>query len=258
MDARTKKGQAFYFNGENGDGCLLLHGFAASPGHMRFLGEELNKNGYTVMAPLLPGHGTTLNEMDKTNFHQWLTEAQLAYTYLRKRCDRVYLIGHSMGGVLALILAEQYPVDALICLAPAIKIRSKLALASRPISALLPFIPRRDSGNRHGEDFLYEYHYAYGGMPTRKIYDLRRLILLASSNMFAVVAPTLIFQPIHDKTLNPKGAKILYDNIGSNEKELIWLEKSDHILTLGPERKLIITKILDWIVHKPDVNSLAK
>ena len=92
MNADSANGRPFTFAGGL-HGCLLLHGFTGTPGHMRYLGERLRDEGYAVSAPLLPGHGETLAAMRASNWRQWLTAARMALCELRERCEIVSVIG---------------------------------------------------------------------------------------------------------------------------------------------------------------------
>ena len=72
--------RAFSMEGSREDGILLLHGFTATPGTMRPLGEALHRDtGFTVYAPLLPGHGLTPEEMAKTRWYDWFRASQQAF-----------------------------------------------------------------------------------------------------------------------------------------------------------------------------------
>ncbi len=116
-------------------GVLLSHGFTGSPASMTPWGKQLAAAGHTVRVPRLPGHGTTWQELNTTRWEQWYAEVDAALTELRSRCDHVVVAGLSMGGCLALRLAEQRPadVDALVLVNPAVNLaRFDLKLAARP------------------------------------------------------------------------------------------------------------------------------
>ena len=98
----------------NGKGILLLHGFTGSVSHMRPLGDALADLGYTVMGVNLPGHAATEADMARTDATQWMAAAREALQTLRKRCDTVTVAGLSMGGLLALLLAEEGLTDACV------------------------------------------------------------------------------------------------------------------------------------------------
>ena len=99
--------EPFYFPG-NHIGCLLLHGFSGSPSEMRYMGERLAQDGWTVSGILLSGHGTTPELMAKTSWEDWVKDAEAGVRQLRKSCDIIIGIGLSMGGLLALHLATAW------------------------------------------------------------------------------------------------------------------------------------------------------
>ncbi len=91
-------------------GVLLIHGFTGAPTEMRLLGEYLNRNGLTVSAPLLPGHGTTVEEMNRCKWTDWTAAVARALAELQDRCDTVFVGGLSMGSLLTLYLAAHPPI----------------------------------------------------------------------------------------------------------------------------------------------------
>ena len=82
-------------------GWLLLHGFTGTPYEMKHLEEGLRETGHDVENPLLPGHGTSLAEFQKTSFKDWAKGAETAFLALRERVDKVFVCGFSMGGSMA-------------------------------------------------------------------------------------------------------------------------------------------------------------
>ena len=108
-------------------GVLLSHGFTATPFEVRGLACFLHERGYTVLAPLLPGHGTTPEEMNRCRWQDWTAAVEAAYRTLAARSERVFVGGESLGGLLALYLATEHPeVAGILAFAPALKIRSRL------------------------------------------------------------------------------------------------------------------------------------
>src|SRR5688572_23289268 len=85
-------------------GILLIHGFSASPTQMRLIGDDLHQRGLTVVAPLLPGHGTTVADLSKQLWQDWVSHVDLALTELKSRCETVFVAGISLGSLLTLYL----------------------------------------------------------------------------------------------------------------------------------------------------------
>ena len=92
-------------------GALVLHGFTGNPFSMRGVARRLAHEGLTVELPLLPGHGTAVADLVPTRFDDWSAAAEQAYLELAGRCDRVAVVGLSMGGTLACWLAARHPGD---------------------------------------------------------------------------------------------------------------------------------------------------
>src|SRR5579863_756488 len=98
------------FSASNGpNGVLVLHGFTGNPGSMRSLAEAFADAGFSVDLPLLPGHGTSVEDMLQTSWDDWSSAAEAAYESLAARCDRTLVAGLSMGGTLSLWLASRHP-----------------------------------------------------------------------------------------------------------------------------------------------------
>src|SRR5690606_32782666 len=100
-------------------GCLVVHGFMASPAEVVWVGQHLAEQGYTVYVPRLTGHGIDPTHMQRMIWQDWYAQVLDAYHILRQQCDVVVAIGHSMGGLLSLLLASDHPLDALVvCATP--------------------------------------------------------------------------------------------------------------------------------------------
>ncbi len=113
---KLMKGAApFYFPG-NEIGCLVVHGFTGTPYEMRWLGQYLNQQGFTVHGPRLAGHTTTVDDMIRTTWREWYISVLAGYEMLRERCRKVFALGLSMGGALSLMLASREPVDGVVAM----------------------------------------------------------------------------------------------------------------------------------------------
>jgi carboxylesterase len=102
--------EPFFFpgSGQNGKtGCLVQHGFTGTPKEVRWLGEYLNRQGYTVCGMRLAGHATQPEDMIRSRYPDWLASVEDGYNLLRSSCDQVFLLGLSMGGILSLISATR-------------------------------------------------------------------------------------------------------------------------------------------------------
>ncbi len=132
-------GSTFFLPGNKPIGVLLLHGFTATTVEVRPLAEYLNRQGYSVFCPLLPGHGTRPEDMIPVRWQDWYETAQNGLERL-KGISNLFVAGESMGGLLSLLLAASHPwIKGVILYAPAIKIdgiwRAKVACSFRKNNA---------------------------------------------------------------------------------------------------------------------------
>lgn len=235
----------FFFEGNN-QACLLIHGFRASPGQMRYLGEFLHQEGgYTVSGILLPGHGSSTEEkMEEADWGDWLNSVRNEYENLARDYDKVYVMGLSMGGILSLILAEEYDLDRVISVAAPIKIFDKLAY----LTPVLQYF-KRFKGDKQGlvqskED---EYDIYYSATPLAAVPNLLKLIKIAKGDLAKVSAPILIIQSKDDQTVKPISAKIIYQGVSSHDKKLLWLDEGGHVCTINGDKELIHSQILKFL-----------
>lgn len=183
--------------------------------------------------------------MEKTNWKDWLNDTKEGYEQLRKRCSKVYVMGLSMGGILTLLLAEQYPVDKIVSIAAPIRIYDRLA----PYACIFKYFKRfnrwENSEPSTGENT--QYNIGYSGVPVKCVPSLLNLMKKAEKSLSQVICPTLIVQSYTDETVKPISAQIIYDGIAAPQKEIFWLEQSKHICTLGLEREIMHEKIISFL-----------
>ena len=240
----------FLEGGENA--VLLTHGFTGSPGHMRPLGDYLNAEGFTVQGLLLPGHGTSLADMRKTSWQDWLQAEMEAVRELKEEYRTVTVAGLSMGGCLSLIAAEQTQVDACVTISAPMKTLQRFTWAA-PVAALfMPEIMWKNGAVNDKRRLYPEYNVGYAGMPTARVYDLNRLMKQARKNLYSVNCPLLSVQSHGDETISPDSAQIIQDESGTAVKEMLWLEEVPHVCTISREKDHIarvMTEFLQRVLH---------
>ena len=221
-------------------GVLLLHGFTGSPAEMRLLGEALHQEGYTVLAPRLPGHGTTVEEMAETRWPLWYGGAEDGYWLLRSVCSEVAVVGLSMGGLLALALSAQLPVWKTVSLSAPIDLYDKRAHYVDMFRLFRTYAPKK---RRRFADVDDCYTVAYESTPLACVKSLLQLIRHVQRLLPQVQAPLLVMQGRREHTVRPRSALHIYEQSGSLQKELVWLEKSGHLVTLDIERELVFAQV---------------
>ena len=227
---------------------LLIHGFTGTPGHMRPLGDALHAAGYTVRGILLPGHGQTLDDMQRSGWEAWLASAEDALHDLQTRYSHITVGGLSMGGLIALRLAELYPLDALLCFAPALRFKNWYESFAPVFKWLVRELPWGPKTTQHADaDFDADYDIGYPGLPVSKVHDMMRLIRLTRPNLHQINCPTLVVQSRHDESVHPDVPDQIISTIQSTVKEILWLDRSPHVCTLGADRHEMFIHCINFL-----------
>ncbi|MGQ9598300.1 MAG: alpha/beta hydrolase [Anaerolineae bacterium] len=227
-------------------GCLLVHGFSGSPPEMRPMGEYLAGKGLTVLGVRLAGHGTSPEEMARTTWRDWVASAEVGLQELRERCSTVFAVGLSMGGLIVLHLAVHYPLAGVIALAAPAYIADWrfrfLPLAQYFVRWVVPNIPS-DLTDPCAEERIW----AYDRLPVRCVASLGELLRLVRSELQRVRVPVLLMQGEKDLHIPADSARILYNELGTAEKEIVWWPNSGHCLTVDSEREAVWARAFEFI-----------
>jgi carboxylesterase len=229
--------EPFAHDGTTEIGVLLCHGFTGSPQSMAPWGTRLAEAGYTVHCPLLPGHGTTWRDMNRTGWHDWYRAVDEAFTQLRERCATVFVFGLSMGGTLALRLAEQHgaEVAGLVLVNPSVTTERKDAPLLPLLAKIVPSMPGISNDvKKPGVREL-----AYGRLPLRAAASLSKLWGEVRRDLGLIEVPLLLFRSTEDHVVEPVNARIILDGVHSTDKREAVLTDSYHVATLDNDAPAI-------------------
>jgi carboxylesterase len=224
-------------------GVLLTHGFTGAPSEMRLLGQFLHAKGFTVLAPRLLGHGSTVEDMARTEWPDWYAAVEDGYHLLSGLCNEIYPVGLSMGGLLSLKLASEYKVEKIAVLSTPIHIADKRLPLLPVYSKFRGYIPKK----RKRMDVDPIYSVCYNAIPLKSLNSLLQLIKTMEQVLPKVDVPALVMQSKAEHTVIPDSAQYIYDRLLNTDKELVWLEHSGHILTLDMEREKVFNMVAEWI-----------
>jgi carboxylesterase len=233
-------------------GALLIHGYTGSVAETRPMGEYLAVRGLSVRCPLLPGHGTTAEDLTRIRWQDWAGEVESALADLQCRCEVVFVGGMSLGSLLALWLGAQRPeIAGLILMSPAVKLQNRvlpLTLALRHLLKYNPFgaIGDDDLGDPEAIDRIW----CYDQTPmwgAGELYLLQRQVWRV---LPSIRQPVLIFQGRRDAQVDPQAAQMLYDAVGSADKAVVWLENSGHNVLADGERESIWAQSYAWMMER--------
>lgn len=211
-------------------GVLVVHGITGSPGSVRDLAQAFATAGFAVEVPLLPGHGTVLEDMLTTRWSDWSAAVEKAYLGLAARCERVVVAGLSMGGTLACWLAARRPdVAGLVCVNPMIEpvAESFLDILRGSLDAGVTVLPgvAADIARPGGREP------AYGGTPVAPTLSLLEGVAELAPRLGDISCPLLLFTSPMDHVVPPSSSDVLAAAV-SGPVERVVLERSFHVATL--------------------------
>lgn len=220
-------------------GALVLHGFTGSPQSVRPLAHAFAAAGYTVESPLLPGHGTSVDDMLPTTFEDWSKHVEGVYLDLAARCERVVVSGLSMGGTLTLWLASRYPeiagivpVNAAALVDPEmlVGIRSFVDAGADVIDAVAGDVADPEA-----------VELGYDMTPLRPLLSLWEAI--DELDLAAITSPALVVVSAQDHVVDPASSHHLAASV-SGPVETLVLERSYHVATLDHDKDLIAERAI--------------
>lgn len=219
------------FSASNGpNGVLVLHGFTGNPGSMRPLAEAFADAGFSVDLPLLPGHGTSVDDMLPTRWEDWSEAAERAYTELAAHCDHTIVAGLSMGGTLSIWLAGRHPaISGVVVVNP---------LVDPPADAFIEMMQATIDGGTDripgiGSDISKPgaAEGAYPETPIEPMLSLFAAVKELSSGLAQIDPPLLLLSSREDHVVPTSSGDQLVESYGG-PVERVFLENSFHVATL--------------------------
>jgi carboxylesterase len=228
-----------------GAGVLVLHGFTGNPFSMRALAETLAEAGLTVELPLLPGHGTAVQDMIETRWSDWSGAAEAAYLDLAGRCESVAVVGLSMGGTLSCRLAERHQeISGIAVINPLVEPATDDLVTA--VQSLL------DSGTAVmdgiGSDIAIPgaSELSYAGTPVAPLLSLFEGVRGVSADLSLIRCPVLLLSSRDDHVVPPSNGDLLVASV-SGPCERVWLERSFHVATLDYDREEIERRTVTFV-----------
>jgi len=234
-----------------GRAVLLLHGFGDTPQTLRYLADDLVLHGFSVRAPLLPGHGRTLSAFAASRSEEWLQSSRQELLAVLKTFPDVSIVGLSMGGALASILAAEHgEIEALVLIAPYLDMPPavrRVARWHRALGASTVYV-----AGRGGERSIHDPEeraraLSYRASTPRLLFELSKIADAARAALPRISVPTLLLQSREDNRIPTAVAEQAHATLGSLEKQLVWLEGCGHVLTVDYGREVVFTQVRGWL-----------
>ncbi len=233
-------------------GVVIVHGFTANPTGTRPLGLRLAAAGYSVEVPLLPGHGTSARDLARTRYSDWRMTVANAVTTLSRGCDRVVIIGHSMGGSIALDLAGsgEHRFAGLVTINSLVLDRDEILARLAPVlQHVVPFVPR-DAAGMPTDDLakpgVDEHAYAWVSAKAAQSYiaELPRI----RDGLAHVTCPALVVTSPEDHTVDPANGDAIADGLtAAASVERFATRRSFHVPLLDYDAEVLEERIERFI-----------
>ncbi len=255
-DRRSEQGiivgaEGFTLAGSDDRAIVLLHGYNDSPQTMRSPAAALHAAGWTVHAPLLPGHGRSLRAFTASSADEWSEAARAAVRAALGTHTRVAVGGLSLGGALAVTMAAEEPsvraavlfspflvhswrLGAIAALWPVVNLTSKYLGGGRAVRSI------RDPEARAAI-------IAYGCSPPRLMREVQRVARRAHRALPQVRQPVWIAQSGDDYRIPPEQAQRAFDRLGSADKRLHWTTGNGHVITVDYGHEELAAEAVRWL-----------
>lgn len=236
----------------NDVGIVLVHGYLAAPKEVEEMAKYFNGLGYKIYAVRLKGHGTTPINIEDVSWQDWYDSLNRGYAILKLLCSKVFIVGFSTGGSLALMSAfkKTDKLPAIVCINPALKlqdIRAKMVFGVQMWNELLGKFKiskgqlKYVDGQPENPDINYSRNYLHG------VEHLELLMHNCEHNLAKIHCPVLIIQGNKDPVVDPSCAMTIIEKISSNIKELIKLERTNHVIIRGNGKEEVFAKVAEFI-----------
>src|SRR3954471_3550547 len=211
-------------------GAVLSHGLTGMPGSLHAWGRALADAGLTVRVPRLPGHGTRWQDANKVTWQDWYAELERTFDEVRSRCDRTFVMGLSMGGTVALRLAEQRGDDVagVVVVNPSLFTTRKDAKLLPLLHWVIPSFPPVGNDIKKADTV----EPAYERLPVKAAWQLSQMWKVTDQDLGRVPQPLLVLTSREDHVVEPANSLHLVEKAASARKQHVWLENSYHVATM--------------------------
>ena len=241
--------QPFFFDGTNGKGVLLIHGWTSTAYEVRRLGKYLNEKGFTVSGPMLRGHGTKPEDLEGVKWQAWMYDLSLAFDQLKNKCDEVYIGGTSIGGNLAILLAAEKPeTKGIVLMATPYKIKFEevLAILGNILKILKPY-NRKYYPPTFGSARTITRQISYQRYSIKSATEVHELLKASRKKLGQIKQPCLLIQSTHDHIIAGGSLEKIYKEINSKVKEKKYIKRAYHTFISDIKNENVFKDILNFL-----------
>ena len=241
----------YLYNSNSRLGVYIIHGFSSTTYEVKKMADYMASHGYRVRADNLPGHGTTLADCNVTKYTEWLSFVEQGVAEMYSACDKVIVIGVSMGGVLSLHLGSIFPLDGIISASALFKFKNEfnVRVVNRLFHRFKKTMPKKSTFNPDQVKSKNILFYGYNQYPLSALNEMRKLVDTTKSNIYKIKSPLLLIHSKVDQTAPIENFYIIKKLLKTKKLETLILDKTGHNVfdTELDDKKLIYDNIDTFI-----------
>jgi carboxylesterase len=248
--------EPFLFLGDRSKpACLLIHGFTGTPKEMRWMGEYLNRQGYSCLGIRLAGHATDPEDMIRSNWTDWTASVEDGYALLRGLSENIFFIGLSMGGVLSLLMSTRLAprLTGVVAISTLYKLPDDPRLRHIDwIARMIPFMPKssEEPGSSWFDKEAWKDHVSYPQNPVRSIGQLNKLLGEMRAALPEVRVPVLLIHSRDDTYVLPENMELLDSAlVNASIKKKLYVTGSGHVVTRDAAREQVFQSVIEFILR---------
>lgn len=233
--------------------ALCLHGLTGTPYEVRPVADALVQRGVRCVGPVMAGHDVSAKELAKTPYTAWVDLARNALAELSTTCEQVFVVGMSMGGLVALALAGENRADGIAVMGAPIRLPLYISILVPVAKYVYPYLSKSGGSDIQDEDARLR-HPGLDAMPLASVHELVKLQRVVRGAIPKITAPTFVGHGALDRTANPKDARSIFACVNTDVRELRIGARSGHVVTVdhdGPEMVHAIANFFDGIGGRP-------
>ena len=237
----------YLFNPNSKHGIYLIHGFSSTTYEVKKLAEHLAQNGYYVQADNLPGHATSIEDCNLITHNEWLTFVEQKIATMYTKCDKVIVMGISMGAVLALHLGSIFPLDGVVAAGALFKFKNEfdVRVLVRLFHRFKTKVPKFKNFNSKELKLINHQFYGYNHYPLVALNEMRKMVDKVKDKLYQISSPVLLIHSKIDQTAVFENYNIIKSLLKTSDLSSLVLEKTGHHIfdTEESDKQEIFSKI---------------
>jgi carboxylesterase len=249
----TAGGQPYFLPG-GPFGCLLIHSFTCCPKEIRWLGTQLNEAGFSVLAVRLFGHATLPEDLHRARFQDWIANVEDGLTLLQHQCEKLIVIGISLGGALALIAGAKLKTDGIVAIATPYSVPTASRIwGLKVLIRLMQLVGLRGRAmiktpfSHELDAILPSDRLSYEAFPPRVLLEVNGLFSEMQRVLPRISAPTLLIDGEVEREGEMTAASQILEHLSAKRTKLLRVRPIHTEDERTQERERISTAIIQFV-----------